>query len=210
MNVRSWVAMWRGLLPSHDTGNAGIWPGIAYLGDMRRFAITAPLVALFLIAPFAALAGIERFVGSYAGQAEFMADGETVRRDMSTTIEETREGFAITWTSGTYKPDGRIKEKTYEIEFTPSERDNIYQAAMKANLFGKAVPLDPLAGEPFVWARLEGNTFSVYSLFINEAGEYEIQEFHRTLVEAGLDLVFLRVRNGQPEREIRTVLVRQN
>ena len=168
------------------------------------------LVLLFLLLPGLAIASdIDRFVGTYAGQAEFEENGTIQKRDMSTTIAETGDGFTITWTSVTYKSDGRTKSKTYEIEFTPSQRDNIYQAAMKSNLFGKAVPLDPLAGEPFVWARLVGDTISLYSLFINEIGEYEIQEFHRTLVEQGLDLVFLRVRNGAPEREIRTILLRQ-
>lgn len=171
----------------------------------------APLIVLFvLVLPMAVAASvIERFEGSYAGQTEFEVNGTMQKRDLSTTIESTRNGFTITWTSVTYKSDGRTKEKTYTIEFLPSERDNIYQAAMKSNLFGKAVPLNPMAGEPFVWARVEGDTFSVYSLFINEVGEYEIQEFHRTLVEEGLDLLFLRVRNGAPEREIRATLIRQ-
>lgn len=183
-----------------------------YFGRMiylRKF-LTPLFLSLMLMMPAALWASvIDRFEGSYAGQTEFEVNGETQKRDLSTTIESSRKGFTITWTSVTYKSDGRTKEKTYTIEFLPSERDNIYQAAMKSNLFGKAVPLNPMAGEPFVWARVEGDTFSVYSLFINEVGEYEIQEFHRTLVEEGLDLVFLRVRNGAPEREIRATLIRQ-
>ena len=169
-----------------------------------------PILTILILWSGSLLAnGIDRFVGSYAGQAEFVEAGESRKRDMSTVIEKTKEAFRITWTSVTYKSDGRTKSKTYTIDFVPSQRDNIYQAAMKSNLFGKAVPLDPLAGEPFVWARLEGDTFSVYSLFINEIGEYEIQEFHRTLVEGGLDLVFQRVRDGEAEREIRTKLLRE-
>ena len=179
---------------------------------MSRLVFLRPflVLCLVLLPSFGFASGITPFVGTFAGQAEFEENGQTQKRDMSTTIEETKNGFTITWTSVTYKSDGRTKAKTYTIEFLPSQRDNIYQAAMKSNLFGKAVPLDPLAGEPFVWARLVDDTFSLYSLFINEAGEYEIQEFHRTLVEAGLELVFLRVRNGAPEREIRTVLQRQS
>lgn len=178
---------------------------IVALSLLRPFA----LVLFVLLPTWAAASSFSPFVGSYAGQAEFEDNGQLIKRDMSTTIEEAGDGFVITWTSATYKSDGRIKEKTYTIEFVPSEREDIYQAAMKSNLFGKSVPLDPLAGEPFVWARFEGATFSVYSLFINEVGEYEIQEFHRTLVDQGLDLQFMRVRNGQPEREIRTTLIRQ-
>ena len=176
-----------------------------------RLALLRPflVLCLILLPAFAFANGIAPFVGTYAGHAEFEENGKTQKRDMSTTIDETKDGFTITWTSVTYKSDGRTKAKTYTIDFVPSQRDNIYQAAMKSNLFGKAVPLDPLAGEPFVWARLVDDTFSLYSLFINEAGEYEIQEFHRTLVEGGLDLVFQRVRNGAPQREIRTRLERQ-
>ena len=43
-----------------------------------------------------------------------------------------------------------------------------------------------------------------------ETGNYEMQEFHRTLVDEGLDLVFQRIRNGAVDREIRTLLKRQN
>ena len=177
-----------------------------------RILLLRPLLVfcLVLLPGLLAAAEIDRFIGTYVGQAELVVEGETRKRDMSTTIAGTKEGFAITWTSVTYKSDGRAKEKTYTIDFVPSQRDNIFQAAMKQNLFGKAVPLNPLAGEPFVWARIVGDTLSLYSLFINEAGEYEIQEFHRTLVEGGLDLVFLRVRNGAPERQVTTRLERQD
>lgn len=164
---------------------------------------------LILLCPGVALAAsIDQFEGTYKGEAEFVYEGEIERRDMSTTIEATKTGFVLSWTSVSYKDDGRTKAKTYTIEFIPSYRDNIYSSAMKKDLFGKATPLDPLRGEPFVWARLEGDTLSVFSLFINVVGEYEMQEFHRTLVDAGLDLVFRRVHNGAVEKEIRTVLVR--
>ena len=155
-------------------------------------------------------ATIKDFVGAYEGEAEVIVDGAPLKRDMSVTIAPTKEGFTLSWTSATHREDGRIKEKTYSIGFVPSARDNIYQSAMKTNLFGKATPLDPLQGEPFVWARIEGDTFSVFSLFIDPAGDYEVQEFHRTLAPGGLDLLFRRVREGTVEREIRTLLRRKD
>lgn len=166
-------------------------------------------LALFILLPVAAVAAsIEEFEGTYEGEAQFVFEGETQQRDMSTTIEATKNGFVLSWTSVTYKSDGRTKAKTYTIEFIPSNRDNIYKSAMKKNVFGKATPLDPLQGEPFVWARLEGDTLSLFSLFINTRGEYEMQEFHRTLVDGGLDLVFRLVHNGTSEKEIKTKLKR--
>jgi len=172
---------------------------------------TFPLLALlFAFLPTLLWsADMERFAGTYIGNAEFMEDGKVQQRDMSTTIEPSRDGFVLSWTSVTYRSDGRTKQQTYMIEFVPSYRDNIFQSAMKANLFGKAAPLDPMKGEPYVWARLDGDTISVYSLFIDEDGAYEIQEFNRTLVAGGLDLFFRRVRGGTTVREIRTLLERQ-
>lgn len=176
-----------------------------------KLTIAPPVLALLLmLLPVFGLADeIDRFEGTYRGTAEIMDAGQLVQRDMSTTIEPTKKGFELSWTSITYKSDGRIKEKTYTIDFVPSARDHIFQSAMKKNLFGKSTPLDPLQGEPFVWARFEGDTFTVFSLLIKETGDYEMQEYHRTLVETGLDLVFRRVLNGVPQREIQTLLERQ-
>jgi len=123
----------------------------------------AMLAAVLLIAarPLAA-EPIDPFLGSYLGNVTFEENGKTERRDMSAMIAKTRKGFSISWTSVTYKPDGRTKEKSYTVEFLPSQRDNIYASAMKSNVFGKQVPLDPLRGEPFVWARIVDQTLTLF------------------------------------------------
>lgn len=178
---------------------------------MRLLKTIRTLTAVLLVSlPAFVFAGdIARFEGTYEGQAEVIYEGETQRRDMSATIEETRSGFELSWTSIIHRNDGRISEKTYSIDFVSSLRENIYTSAMKTNVFGKRVPLDPLKGEPFVWARLEGDTLSVFSMFIDAEGEYEIQEYHRTLVDGGLDLYFLRVHTGEPNEEIRAFLAKE-
>lgn len=168
-------------------------------------------VFTFILVPGILWAGnFDRFEGTYTGKAEFTFEGQTQRRDISATIRSTKTGFTLAWTSVTYKDDGRSKAKTYRISFVPSGRENIYTSAMKTNVFGKEVPLDPLKGEPFVWAKLEGDTLSVFSLYIDETGDYEIQEFHRTLVEGGLDLQFRLFKNGAPQKEIHTLLRRKD
>ena len=174
----------------------------------HRF-LTVLLAGMVLLTTPAFANSIDPFIGTFEGHAEFGDDGTTQRRDMSVEIAETDGGFSIEWTSVTYKPDGRTKEKSYTVEFQPSERDNIYASAMKANVFGKLVPLNPLRGEPFVWARIDGQTLTVFSLFINEAGDYEMQEYHRTLAEGGLQLEFRRLRNSAEIRTIETFLKRK-
>ena len=82
------------------------------------------IMALISTLPSVAQADtITPFLGSYTGTADFDENGTSVRRDMSAQIAETKEGFSISWTSATYKPDGRVKEKSYTIEFVPSARD---------------------------------------------------------------------------------------
>lgn len=155
-------------------------------------------------------AGISQFVGEYSGSVDLVKDdGDTDPRDMSVVIHELKKGFTIKWTSTTEKDDGRRKTKTYEIEFQKTGRDGIYSAAMTRNVFGHAVPLDPMEGEPFVWGRITGDTLTVFSLFIHPNGDYEMQQYDRTLAEGGLDLVYSSRLNGEPRRKLSTFLKRQ-
>ena len=176
---------------------------------MIRQILPALLAVLLLFAGPASANSIDPFLGSFEGNAEFDDNGKTQRRDMSVEITETDRGFSVSWTSVSYKSDGRTKENSYSIAFLPSERDNIFASAVKSNVFGKLVPLDPLKGEPFVWSRIEGDTLTLFSLFIDENGDYEMQEYHRTLADGGLELKFRRMSNGIEVRTIETFLTRK-
>lgn len=168
------------------------------------------LVACLSFGAPAFAADITPFVGDYTGGAEIVsADGTSTHRDMSVKIIETKTGFTVQWTSATHKPDGRIKEKSYSIDFVTSDRDGIYAAAMKRNVFGHEVQLDPMKGEPFVWGRIVADTLSVYSLFVDDEGGYEMQQYDRTLADGGLTLNFNNLRNGDQQRSVTTFLQRQ-
>ena len=164
-------------------------------------------ICALVLAAAAARADITRFAGSYEGSADVIsADGTARPRDMSVTIEPTDEGYRVDWTSTTYRPNGTAKSKSYSIEFVPSDRADVYASAMKRNVFGHAVQLDPMKGEPYVWSRIDGDTLSVYSLFVAEDGGYEIQQFNRTLTDGGLTLEYQSVRNGAIQRTVTTFL----
>ncbi|MVO14321.1 hypothetical protein [Parasedimentitalea huanghaiensis] len=156
-----------------------------------------------------AIADISRFVGEYSGRAEVETRaGDIANRDMSVVIKETANGYAVLWTSTTEKEDGRRKTKSYEIEFQPTDRDGVYAAAMKRNVFGHTEQLDPMKGEPYVWSRITGDTLTVFSMFVAPNGDYEMQQYDRTLAEGGLQLDFNSHRNGIPTRFISTFLSR--
>ena len=172
---------------------------------IRLFFLVAVTIVLF---SSTVRADVERFVGDYSGSAEVeLYDGTFAKRDMSVSISKTKAGFSVRWSSTTYRDD-KSKEKSYQIGFVPTERGDVYAAAMKQNVFGHEVPLDPMKGEPYVWARIKGDTLSVYSLYVNADGSYEMQQFDRTIAEGGLQLEFQRVSNGVAQRSISTFLKR--
>ncbi len=151
---------------------------------------------------------IEAFFGDYAGRTISSAGDGLTKRDLGVTIRAKGEGFTIDWKTITHKPGGRVTRKAYSINFIPSGRDNIYASAMKTDKFGGRVPLDPLKGEPYVWARVGGDTLSVYAMLVTDEGGYEMQVYERTLTEKGMALKFSRILDGRPLKQITGTLAR--
>ncbi|EEE36325.1 hypothetical protein RKLH11_158 [Rhodobacteraceae bacterium KLH11] len=180
---------------------------LSFPGRSVYLAAFAACLWLAALVQQAHAADIAPFLGDYTGSAEVIdSDGTSTPRDMSVSIHEIRGGFNISWSTISYKADGRIKDEKYSVDFQSSDRPDVYSAAMKRNVFGHEVPLDPMKGEPFVWGRIEGNTLTVFSLFIAENGGYELQQFDRTLAEGGLNLSFSRFRDGVKSRSVETFL----
>ncbi|MEP2642335.1 MULTISPECIES: hypothetical protein [Roseobacteraceae] len=174
-----------------------------------RMMRIAMVLAATMLAQVAG-ADVMRFVGAFEGSATVVsADGSAHKRDMSVEIAQTLTGFSVAWSTNTYRADGSTKEKSYLVEFVGSDRADVYSSAMKRNVFGHDVQLDPMRGEPYVWSRINGDTLSVYSLFVAPDGGYEIQQFDRTLADGGLTLDYKSVRNGEVQRTVSTFLERQ-
>ncbi|NIZ13869.1 hypothetical protein HCZ87_10760 [Phaeobacter sp. HF9A] len=181
----------------------------ARLAGLWCLTILAALV-LATQAAFASSA-VHGFVGSYSGSAEVeQLDGTTEKRDMSVDIRETYKGFMVKWTTAIHRPGQKSKTKSYSIEFQPADRPGVFSAAMKTNVFGHTVQMDPMEGEPFVWARVVGPTLTVFSLYVAENGDYLMQQYDRTLADGGLELDFSLHRNGVPSRTVSTFLTREN
>ena len=175
-------------------------------------AIRSVLAALVLIAfaqpAFAADRAIGDFFGEYVGRSTSVPDDEMSPRDVSVTVRPKGRGFVVAWTSILHKAPARAVRRSLEVEFRPSGRRGIYASAMRTDKFGSPVPLDPLAGEPYVWARVRGATLSIYSVFVTDDGGYEMQVYDRTLVEGGMELTFTRIADGRPAETITAKLTR--
>jgi len=168
-----------------------------------------PCFLLLLLSGFAAAEerGIEDFFGTYIGHAE---SPEELGRDMSVTIGgvEGSDDFFVKWSTVIHKTDERTKRVTYNIRFTESHRQSIYVSAMARNVFGKFVPLNPMQGDPLVWARIKGDTLTVYAMIITDDGGFDMQVYDRTLNKDGLWLEFRRKKDDLPLKEISAQLIR--
>ena len=130
-----------------------------------------PTLAVAAIAAFGATTGvlaeevsISSFFGEYVGQSITSTDEGLSVRDLSVEIKERKDGFTIEWTTITVNVDGKNKRKSYDINFRATPRDDIYASEMRRDKFGGQVPLNPLKGDPYVWARQEGKTLTVYAI----------------------------------------------
>ena len=174
----------------------GRWP---CRGTLLGLAVS---VLLGAAAAEAQDSGIQRFFGSYAGEAVSESGDELDKRDISAEITPQGKGFKVKWTVVIKRGSDKPRRVEYNIAFSPSKRPDIYSSQMRTDVFGNAVPLDPLAGDPYIWARIDGNKFWMYALFVTETGGYEMQTYERTLVPGGMDLRYSRVRDGEVLRTV--------
>ncbi len=149
---------------------------------------------------------VDAFFGDYEGEAVTDYDGELTKRDLRVKISPTEHGFTVNWVSVTKRANGKLMRKEYTIDFHPTRRDHIYRSGERKDMFGNAVPLDPLKGDPYVWARIHEDTLSVFALHVLEDGGYEMQTYSRTRIPEGLDLKYSRVRDGEILRAVKGTL----
>jgi hypothetical protein len=150
----------------------------------------------------AAPSDVEGFLGEFEGEAITDYHGEFGTRDLRVKISPTKNGFTVNWTAVTRRSDGKLKRKDYSIDFHPTRREHIYRSGERRDMFGNAVPLDPMEGEPYVWARIHAGTLTVFALHVLEDGGYEMQTYARTRIAEGLDLKYSRVRDGEILRTV--------
>lgn len=153
-------------------------------------------------APAEAQDGIQRFYGGYVGEAVSESGDGLDKRDINAEIAPQGKGFKLSFTVIVKRGSEPPRRDEYTIAFVPTKRPGIYGSAMRMDVFGNAVPKDPLVGDPYMWARLDGNKLWRYALFVTETGGYEMQTYEYTLVPGGLDLRYSRVRDGEVLRTV--------
>ncbi|MDH3597314.1 MAG: hypothetical protein OEU09_16975 [Rhodospirillales bacterium] len=179
------------------------------MGNVGKYIVV--FVLLGWLGPMGAALGagnlsVTAFYGSWKGAGEAHSPGDhfaMTARDLDVRIEPKGPGFSVAWTTVTY-PGGeqstaKIKRKSSTLDFVPSGKPGVFKAARTG---------DPFAGEAYAWARIKGQTLTVYLLNIDEEGAYVIQSYDRTLTGFAMELTFARTRDDEPERTARGKLIK--
>lgn len=178
----------------------------AYLGWIVFIGVIAVGFAMVCLTKAVRAQGygtdFSQFVGDYSGQVVIETPTGLAKRDLDVIVRREKEGFSLEWSTETQRPDGRIKSDRYFVAFKPAQRAGYYAPTDKIDRFGKRIPIDPIAGDPQLMAKIEGQTMTVYASLIADDGAHEVQTYERTLVQDGMKLKFSRVRNGEPVRAI--------
>ncbi len=167
----------------------------------RGIAVVTMVAALLMVGGVARAASIEPFLGTYVGTALVEDDNSINKRDLNIVIKKADEGFEVDWTTIIPK-DNKSVRRQFKIRFLPTQRKEVFKAAMRTNVFGAAVPLDPLKGDPYIWAAIRGKSLFVYGLIVTDQGGYELQVYERTLKPGGMTVRFKRIHDGKQLKDI--------
>ncbi|MCP4309343.1 MAG: hypothetical protein GY788_31615, partial [bacterium] len=135
-------------------------------------------------------------------------EAEILPRDLNVSIHPSGDGFMLAWLTISTPGSGKTRAKSYLINFRPSAKPGLYASAMRRDVNGALVPLDPMSGEPYTWASITEDTLTVHAMLVTDDGGYEVQIYERTLTEDGMDLTFRRFRDGVLMKEIAGTLNR--
>jgi hypothetical protein len=136
------------------------------------------------------------FHGDWQGEELTVEDGspdlKVTAEDLNVRIEANDSGFRMRWTALSRKePGDPLARRAVEARFEPTDRPGVFafdpeQSSMLLSLFGDPATSNPLEGEPLLWARLDGETLSVYGLAINPDGGFDLYQHVRALTGEGM------------------------
>ena len=179
---------------------------------MRALILALSFIAAATLPSSAADRRIEDIFGRYLGQGTVLKVdpgaplSEPGQRRMSEVIigpARGENGFIITWSTLRAKSQGQAGAseadvKTYNQTFRTA-RDGTFHDIRSG---------DPLKGQPTSWARIRGNTLSIFQVQMDSKGGYYVTQYDRTLTRRGMDVYFTRVEDGKIVRAVELKLDR--
>jgi len=150
---------------------------------------------------------VTAFYGKFSGGGIAQnADSEyfaMTTRDFDVVIKPAGSGVRIDWTSvirrGGDPLNPKIRRRTSSKILRPTELPNVFHGTDSGN---------PLEGKELCWARIDGNTLTVFLMTVSKKGVYELQQYDRTLSGTGMTLLFRSWRDGDRLRSVSGRLVK--
>lgn len=181
---------------------------------LRTFILAFAFFALGA-ASSATAATIEDFLGVYVGVATELdsAGAETGERHIDIVVTPARRrGFSIEIVS-VRLVDGRrdvpgVRRRVRELTFLPQGDRGLYVARGDFSPFVEQEGPDVLAGDPIVWAYIEGPSLFINSFALRADGRYDLEVFERRIVADGLEISYERSLDGRPGRRVVGTLIR--
>lgn len=174
------------------------------------FCFLAIALGAGFLAPFQATAkdlAIGAFFGKFSGGGIAQnADSEyfaITSRDFDVVIKPEGDGFRIDWTSvirrGGDPTNPKVRRRMSSKILRPTGTPNVFHGTKSGN---------PLGGEEMYWARIDGNTLTIYLMTVSKEGIYELQQYDRTLSGTGMRLLFRSWRDGDRLRSVSGRLIK--
>jgi hypothetical protein len=150
-------------------------------------------------------ARIDKFEGDWRG-AELRTSDQTVTLapgDLDVALSAGGSGFHLAWIGLERQADGRVTRQKVDASFTPTDRPGVFafdpgKPSLLSRLFADPKTANPLKGDTLLWARLEGDTLTVYSLAIDGHGGFYLDRYARTLTDHGMTVRYTqRIENDR-------------
>lgn len=139
------------------------------------------------------------FAGQWRGVAVERSDGlDIAAQDLSLSLKPADGGFELRWSA-----PGGVMERAHFVE--TSDQPGVFAARVsKGGLLGfmSSGVVNPLAGDPLTWARLDGETLVFYKLVVNNQGGFTLDRYETTLQDDMLRLRVTRRAHGETERSL--------
>jgi len=155
-------------------------------------------------------ARIAPFLGTYVGEVVFATDQGLEKRELDVRIQAEGDGFSVQWSTVRQKIGGKVKKSTHFVAFGNPDRNGVFLPKGSIERFGEKIAIDPLQGRPQLWATVRGKTLVINATVQTDRGGLEKQIYERKLVPGGLDLNFLRTRDGQPLKSLHVKMKTKN
>ena len=155
-------------------------------------------------------ARIAPFLGTYVGEVVFATDQGLEKRELDVRIQAEGDGFSVQWSTVRQKIGGKVKKSTHFVAFGNPDRNGVFLPKGSIERFGEKIAIHPLQGRPQLWATVRGKTLVINATVQTDRGGLEKQIYERKLVPGGLELNFLRTRDGQPLKSLHVKMKTKN